>query len=141
MHVNGEIEHKGKVIAIHRDTVDVSIEVSEACASCKVKGMCGMHTTEEKVIRIATPAAPTYAIGEDVIVAAAKVVGIKAVILAYMVPFVLMLVTLLGMLGGGIPELTAGLTTLIVVSVYYFILYLFRNKIEKEIIFKLRKTE
>lgn len=141
MYVNGEIEHKGRVVAIEGCRVDVAIRAEGACASCKVKGVCGMGESEEKVIGVDTPEAGAYRIGEEVIVAAETAVGFKALIVAYIVPFLLMLGTLLTMILCGVSELTSGLTALIVIAVYYFVMYLFREKIEKEIIFKLRKTE
>ena len=121
--------------------IDVSIEAREACASCKVKNVCGMGESEQKIVSVMAENPAVFHIGEEVIVSVGQGMGLKAVVLAYVVPFALLLCTLLILLEAGIEEALAGLFSLGAVALYYCVLYFFRKKIEREIVFKIRKTE
>ena len=53
--------------------------------------------------------------------------GIKAALIAYAYPFLLVFVLLIALLQSGISELVAGLSGLGVLAAYYVVLYRFRN--------------
>ena len=139
MHVNGNLEHKGIVLSIKGERIDVSILSESACATCKVKSACGMSETEEKVVSIFTHDAPAYRVGEQVVVSVTRNMGLRAVFLAYVVPFLVLLVSLLVLLEAGLSEAAAGLISLGVLALYYIVLWLMRRRIEREINFNIRK--
>ena len=139
MHVNGNLEHKGIVLSIKGERIDVSILSESACATCKVKSACGMSETEEKVVSIFTHDAPAYRVGEQVVVSVTRNMGLCAVFLAYVVPFLMLLVSLLVLLEAGLSEAAAGLISLGVLALYYIVLWLMRRRIEREINFNIRK--
>ena len=140
MHVNGNLEHKGIVLNVSGERVDVSILSESACATCKVKGACGMSEAEEKVVSILPPDAPAYRAGERVVVSVTRNMGLRAVFLAYVVPFLLLLASLLILLETGLSEAVAGLVSLGVLAFYYVVLWLVRRRIEHEINFNIRKS-
>jgi sigma-E factor negative regulatory protein RseC len=113
--------------------------VESACAMCKVKSICGMSEQENKIVSVATDYPEAFSMDEEVMISVSKGMGMKAVTLAYIVPFFVLLGSLLVMTETGVSEATAGLTALGVTAVYYLFLYIFRNKIEREIIFKIHK--
>jgi len=133
------VEHRGVVVASENGRVDVEIEVQEACRSCKAKELCGAGGAGHRLISVYTQQAQAYETGESVVVQAAQSIGIKAAVYAYVIPFLLLLVCLIIMLGVGVDESVAGLCSLGAVLVYYLALVLLRGKFEKEIIFKLKK--
>ncbi len=137
--MNGNLEHKGIVLNISAERVDVSILSESACATCKVKGACGMSETEEKVVSIFTPEAPMYQVGEQVVVSVSRSMGLKAIFWAYILPFLVLLASLLILLESGFPEATSGLISLGALVVYYVVLWLMRSRIEREINFNIRK--
>ena len=139
MHVNGNLEHKGIVLSINGERIDVYILSESACATCKVKSACGMSETEEKVVSIFTHDAPAYREGEQVVVSVTRNMGLRAVFLAYVVPFLVLLVSLLILLEAGLSEAAAGLISLGVLALYYIVLWLMRRRIEREINFNIRK--
>ena len=139
MHVNGNLEHKGIVLSINGERIDVSILSESACATCKVKSACGMSETEETVVSIFTHDAPAYRVGEQVVVSVTRNMGLRAVFLAYVVPFLVLLVSLLVLLEAGLSEAAAGLISLGVLALYYIVLWLMRRRIEREINFNIRK--
>ena len=65
--------------------------------------------------------------------------GLKAVFCAYMLPFLLVLTALLILLQTGSREVVAGTVSLCILGIYYLVLYLFRSKLSKEIVFKIKK--
>ena len=67
--------------------------------------------------------------------------GIKAVYYAYIFPFLFVMAVLLILLQSGCGELTSGLAALGALGLYYVILYLLRDRIAKEITFKVSKAE
>ncbi len=135
------IEHKGTVLFVEGDRIDVEIIAESACAGCHVKKACGMGEQQEKVLQLLTESAKYYDAGEEVIVYMEERKGIKAAVYAYMVPFFVIIATLLVTTEIGLSELAVGLISLGSLVVYYTGLWFFRKKIEKEMIFKLRKIE
>lgn len=126
-------------MSINGERIDVSILSESACATCKVKSACGMSETEEKVVSIFTHDAPAYRVGEQVVVSVTRNMGLRAVFLAYVVPFLVLLVSLLVLLEAGLSEAAAGLISLGVLALYYIVLWLMRRRIEREINFNIRK--
>ena len=79
-------------------------------------------------------------VGDKVIVYAAMGNAIYSVILAYVMPSILIIVTIFFLEKSGSNELYAALSSLILLAAYFFIIYLFRNKISKKITFTVEKT-
>ena len=135
------IEHKGKVLFVEGDRIDVEVIAESACAGCHVKKACGMGEQQEKVVQLLTQSAKFYEEGEEVIVYMEERKGIKAAVYAYMMPFFVIIATLLVTTEIGLSELAVGLISLGSLVVYYIILSFFKHRIEKEMIFNLRKIE
>lgn len=137
--MNGIIEHEGIVVDVIGSRVDVKIEAQSGCAGCAARSACGMSESQDKMVTVFIDEAEAYAPGEQVMVSVERAMGIKAVMYAYVFPFLLLLVALLTLLELGATEAVAGLTSLGLIGVYYLGLYLMRGRIEREIIFKLRR--
>jgi len=133
------VQHTGKVISVNEDSVDVVVEAPDACIGCKAKDICITGEGKEKQISVYTPSAYDYAVGEEVEVSMEQVMGMKAVFIAYMLPFLLVFFSLLIMIQTGLGELLSGSVALAMLALYYVGLYIFRNKIEREIVFKIGK--
>ena len=139
--VDSSIEHSGIVFDVVGNRVDVAIEAMEACASCRVKGACGMSESKQKNVSVVTPFADAYRVGEEVVVSVSKSMGMKAVLMAYVIPFFFLLAILLTMLGLGCGEVVSGLSALAAAVAWYTVVWLMRGRIEKEISFKIRKLQ
>ena len=122
------IEHVGVVKAIEGDMIRVQIVAASACASCAARSACGMSESTEKEIEVHTREASSYTVGERCVVSVERAAGLKAVVLAYCMPLV-----------AGLSDGVAAVTALGVVAVYYFIVRMLRDKIETNIIFKIKK--
>lgn len=135
----GVVKHSGRVVEVHKDYVRVLVMAQSACASCHAKDVCGPGDKKEKFIDV-HDVHEAYQIGEQVEVLLTTHNGSKAVVLAYFIPFIVMMVVLLILLNRGYGELVSALFSLGAVAVYYLGLYFSRHKIEKSIHFAIRKT-
>ena len=142
------IKHDGIVIAVNGDgTVRVRIVQTSACASCKAKAMCASAESKEKEILAIGDG--LLAIGDEAEVMVQQKMGWKAVLLAYILPFVVMMaVIVLGnqairLLGaeamGKNGEAIIGTAALCAMGVYYIVLGFFKDKIQKDFSFTARK--
>ena len=143
------IKHDGIVIAVNGDgTVLVRIVQTSACASCKAKAMCASAESKEKEILAIGDG--LLAIGDEAEVMVQQKIGWKAVLLAYVLPFVVMMAVValgnwLWAIGDGQlamgknGEAIIGTVALCAMGVYYIVLGFFKDKIQKEFSFTARK--
>lgn len=135
------IKHDGIVIAVNANgTVRVKIVQTSACAACKAKAMCASAESKEKEIEAIGDG--LLAVGDTAEVLVQQKLGWKAVLLAYILPFVVMLGVVV--IGNGlqvIDEEIVGTIALCAMGVYYIVLGLFKDKIQKEFSFTAVKKQ
>ena len=130
------IEHSGVVERTERGAVHVRITSRSACGSCKARQACGLAEAQEKVVVVATPEAASFAAGDAVSVGVRRSAGMRAVVLAYVGALAVLMAAIAGM---GWSEGAGALAAIAGVGVYYFVLWLFRAKIEHTIQFTITK--
>ena len=134
------IEHNGRVVMVEGNRIDVEMIIEEACTGCSVKSACGMERADSKIVQLVWASASQFDIGEEVVIYIEERMGIKAATFAYIIPFFIMLAVLICMHSMGFSELVYGITALCSV-VFYWILYnIFKKRIERDLVFKLRKV-
>jgi len=133
------IDHAGVIERIEGDRAQVRIVSESACAACHAKGACSAADQEEKFIDVVLPD-HRFREGEPVRVEVARNLGMKAVAVGYVYPFLLLLAVLIGMLAAGVSEMRAGLAALLSLVPYYLLLFLLREKIGSTFTFRLQKT-
>ena len=136
------IEHEGRVIAVDKDYISVEIVNKSACASCHAKGVCGASDEAVKVVEVAqsfATLADEYQVGETVNVVMSSAMGTQAIWIAYVVPLIVLMASILVFSLCGASELWMGLGSLGVVALYYLGVYLMRNRISKIFIFSIEK--
>ncbi len=131
------IEHDGVVSKVIDNVVFVELLVQSACASCHAKAVCGIDSAQ-KTIEVSTKNI-SFSVGEQVKVVLKESLGMKALFLGYLLPFIIVLTTLLIMLEFGISQGITGVISIAILAPYYFILYLFRNRIKREFNFDIEK--
>ena len=129
------IRHEGIVESIGAKSCLVRILQASACSSCSARQLCRSSESKEKVIEVKGHY-PTLQVGDNVTLIGSVRQGLRASVLAYVVPLIIMLVALyvgtrLG--GDGIGALAA----LLFLAIYYGILFLFRDKLDKQFSFKI----
>ena len=134
-----QIEHKGIVAYIGRDFVRVSITVNEACGSCASRKACAMGSSEKREIVIYTSNAAQYSVGEEVNVLARQSIGVMAVLFCYVVPLIVLVVSLICANIAGCSDGYAAAVALGSTAIYYGILGIFHKRISKKVIFTISK--
>ena len=135
------IKHDGIIIALNGDgTALVRIVQTSACAACKAKAMCASAESAEKEMTVVLLGDEQWAVGNEVEVMVQQKMGWKAVVLAYLLPFFVMLaVMLIGNAIWAVREEILGTVALCAMALYYLVLGMFKDKLQKEFSFTARK--
>lgn len=134
---NNIIKHRGIVTNITGPKIETSIIVSSACAGCHAKGACGTSDSSSRTILI-EKTNHNVNIGDSVSIEGAQSTGLKAVFFAYVLPFIVVMTTLvLSSVLFKTTELRAGLYSLMILPPYYLILHFFKGKFEKSYTFRI----
>ena len=148
------IKHDGIIIALNEDgTALVRIVQTSACAACKAKAMCASAESAEKEMTVVLLDDEQWAVGNEVEVMVQQKMGWKAVVLAYLLPFFVMLAVMfignglfsmgdgaIGLLGDEAKrEAVLGTVALCAMALYYLVLGMFKDKLQKEFSFTARK--
>ena len=151
------IKHDGIIVALNEDgTALVRIVQTSACAACKAKAMCASAESAEKEMRVtllmdngrpagygvldADKPLSEYKVGDEVEVMVQQKMGWKAVVLAYLLPFFVMLaVIFIGNALWNVREEILGTIALCAMALYYLVLGMFKDKLQKEFSFTAKK--
>ena len=134
------IEHEGVIIEIKEGArAIVSIVSQSACASCHAKGVCSAADQKDKEIEVALSPEDNYSVGERVIVSLESGLGLKAVLILYVIPLIILLTLLLTLLGCKVNEPISALISVGSVAVYYIVIKIFKLSLEKNLYFKIRR--
>ena len=137
--MSNKIKHAGVVDGVEGECVRVRILQSSACSACKVAAHCNASETKEKIIDVMDADASHYQKGDQVMVVADTAVGFRASLYGYLLPLVLMVVTLVGVLAATHSEGWAALSALGILIPYYVLLFLMRNKLRNRLSFSLER--
>lgn len=130
------VKHEGLVSRIDDKFLEVKIVASSACAACHIKSACGMGESQEKTIVVPRPDGKPFELGQRVTITMAVSQGNKAAFIAYFIPFVVLIATLLILLSLGVNEVIAALASIASLVICYLIIYAFRGKIEKKFFYE-----
>lgn len=137
--MSNKIKHAGVVDGVEGECVRVRILQSSACSACKVAAHCNASETKEKIIDVMDADASHYQKGDQVMVVADTAVGFRANLYGYLLPLILMVVTLVGVLAATHSEGLAALSALGILIPYYVLLFLMRNKLRNRLSFTLER--
>ena len=135
------IKHDGIIIVLNEDgTALVRIVQTSACAACKAKAMCASAESAEKEMTVVLLGDEQWAVGNEVEVMVQQKMGWKAVVLAYLLPFFVMLAVIFtGNALWNVREEILGTVALCAMALYYLVLGLFKDKLQKEFSFTAKK--
>ncbi|MGM9764344.1 MAG: SoxR reducing system RseC family protein [Candidatus Cryptobacteroides sp.] len=136
-----DILHEGKILELTPEYTTVQIMVSSACSECHAKGLCGVADEKEKIIMLPSDPLTVYELGETVNVVTSRSMGTKAVWISYVIPLCILLILILSLSPVIGNELYCGLIGIGGVLLYYFFIWLFRKKLEKEFVFSIEKLQ
>lgn len=134
------VEQKGIVIKKQEDKVVVKIEQKSTCSSCHARGACTSLDKKDKEIEVKTKDAENYNVGDEVTITISTKLGLKAVLIAFVLPLILLVIALfLSIKVFSLTQSLSALISLIVVAVYYFLLYKQNHLLSKEFTFSIKE--
>jgi len=132
-----QISHQGIITGIEENSIYVTMLVNSACSACRAKGFCNPGELKEKVVEVTNQDSTVFKIGQEVIVVLDQSKGNLAVVLGYILPFMLLITALLLFSYVFDNEAVAGLLSLMILIPYFLILNIFKEKIKKSIEFRI----
>ena len=132
------IRHEGVVLSVNGNMAHVEITQTGACAACKAKTMCMSAESQQKQMDVVM--LEPLQVGDKVEVQVRERLAWKAVLLAYIMPFVVMLgVIVILDFETMWSEAVIGTLSLCAIALYYIILGFFKNRLQKQFSFTARK--
>ena len=135
---NNTIKHLGIVENIQGSHLSVRIVQTSACAACSAKGHCSSADSKDKIIDVIDTAASSYRVGEKVMVIGETSRGMMAVVLAFIIPFILLIFSLFLFMALMENELYSALLSLAILIPYYFILWLNKTRLKQKFSFTIK---
>ncbi|WP_319592390.1 SoxR reducing system RseC family protein [uncultured Draconibacterium sp.] len=120
-------------------SLTVNIVSQSACSTCHAQGACSVSDFQDKEIEV-TEYNGNYKIGDEVTILFKQSKGFTALIWGYVIPFFIVLGTLIIALEVTGDELKSGLLSLFILVPYYITLYFFRHLLKKVLKFELEET-
>ena len=132
------IRHEGVVEQIGAESCQVRILQASACSSCEARKLCRSSESKEKLVKVKGNY-PTLQVGDQVTLCGSVRQGLRASVLAYVIPLILMLVALFAgtRLWG---EKLGALAALVALALYYGVLFLLKDKLGKQFEFSLEAS-
>ena len=115
--------------SINGSRLKVRIVQASACAACSAKSHCHVSESKEKMIDVYNKQGLSCAIGEKVWVVGTSSMSMKAVLLAFVIPFLVVVLSLVIALRLTGNEAGSALICLCALIPYYLIIYMCRHKL------------
>ena len=134
-----KIKHLGVVEKVDGSHVTVRIVQTSACSSCSAKGLCNASESKEKLIDVYHNQVSCQ-IGEQVVACGTTSMGMRAVLLAFGLPVLILLLALFVTMritdGDALFSALVGLGTMVP---YYLIIYICKDKLNRTFSFTIEK--
>lgn len=133
------MEHIGVVENICGSCLRIRITQKSACALCDAKRLCAAAESKDKIIEINDSALSlSYQVGDRVMITGKTSMGLWAVLWAFIVPSVLLIISLFVFMAWIGDELYTASLSLFILMLYYFILWLNKAAIKRNFSFLIR---
>lgn len=131
----GSVRQSATVLTVTDAEITLEVCRAEACGACRARSACG--GSSERTMTLANDG-QGYRVGEQVMLVMERSMGLKAVVIAYLMPVFLMIGTLL-LAGMWLSELVSGSLALLVLVIYMLMIRVFRGAISREISITIEK--
>lgn len=129
------VTHKGYVTKVSNGMAYVKIEQLSACAECHSASLCSASEKQEKIIKTHTNG-KKVAVGDMVNIVGKQRQAYSAILIAFVLPMILILVVLLiAKLIALWSDTSCALAALASLVIFYLALWLFRNKMNAKFTF------
>jgi len=132
------IEHTGIIHKIDDNIIQVIIVQESACSECHARGVCSAADKEHKMIEVENMH-QLFQIGDHVVLSGKLSVGLIAVLLAFVFPFMLIVLALVILNSVGLNESISGGISLAILIPYYGVLSFYNKKLKSKFKFEIKK--
>lgn len=130
------IEHSGTIVFIGVGVLKVEIVSNAACGECAAGSLCSAAEKRRKVVDVFPTPGRDYVLGDTITFVGERSMGVRAVLLAYVIPLLLVVAGLVCAHVAGLGDGGCALVALATLVPYYAALWLLRGRIDKSFIFK-----
>ena len=134
-----DIRHKGFVKEVNETSLIVTIVNQSACSACHAQEACSVSDFQEKEIEV-NQFSNSYITGQEVTILFKESTGFTALFWGYVLPFMLVLSTLIISVSITNNELFSGLLSLAILVPYYITLYFLRHLLKKVFNFEVEEN-
>lgn len=146
--MNDEVRHEGIIDSINGEHITVRITQTSACLHCKIAGHCNSADSKEKLVDVWEKDTSRYELGQKVTVVIGSKIGLKAVMLAFVLPVIISIIAIAITLNvtdsqGAfnndelMQQAAAALAGIMVFIIYYVGLYFFRDSLQEKFKFRI----
>lgn len=135
------IKQLGIVENIQGSHISVRIVQTSGCASCSAKGHCSSSECKDRLIDLYDSSPSSYSIGQQVWVIGEMSMGLFAVLLAFVIPFLILITSLFLFMSWSDNELHAALLSLCTLIPYYLILSFNKTRLKHKLSFTIKPTK
>ena len=132
-----DIKHAGIVDSIDGHRIVVRIVQSSACSGCQASRICHAAESKEKLVEAEIDGKEIISVGQQVTVVARERMGMNAVLLAFGLPLLLLMTSLLTAMSLTGDEKLSAVISLVVLVPYYLVLFVLRDRIKKDFGFRI----
>ncbi|MDE7149599.1 MAG: SoxR reducing system RseC family protein [Bacteroidales bacterium] len=134
------IEHEVSILSVDptRHTARVRLVSQSACAGCAARKVCAVQESQDKEWTVDYPTEEHYTAGEKAILVISEKNGFKAVLLAYILPFLCLTGLIFGLSRLTQDELLIGLTALGGVALYFIVLAFSKKRLSRTLRYGIR---
>ena len=131
------IRHEGIIESLGAEGCTVRILQASACSSCSARQLCRSES-KEKLVEVRGHY-PTLHVGDRVMLVGSVRQGLRASVLAYVVPLIIMLVVLF-LVTHHYGEKLGALAALLALALYYGVLFLLKDKLAGQFSFRIENN-
>lgn len=133
------IEQKGVIEEIDDGLAKVRVSTLAACGHCHAKSVCGITDGTARYYEVAVTETG-FERGDSVIITMERTLGLRAAFIAYVVPFLLVIASLIILTTLHIKEIFSGTISIFILVPYFIGLYFLRDHLQRSFKFTLRKV-
>ena len=132
------IRHEGIIESLGAEGCTVRILQASACSSCSARQLCRSSESKEKLVEVKGHY-PTLHVGDRVMLVGSVRQGLRASVLAYVVPLIIMLAVLF-LVTYHYGEKLGALAALLALALYYGVLFLLKDKLAGQFSFRIENN-
>lgn len=130
---------EGVVRKVQDKRLWVEVVVSSACGGCAAKSLCNISEKKNELVEAVNVTGEEFSVGETVRIQMVQKLANKAVVLGYLLPFVILVAGLFGCYALTHIEWLSVLVAFGLTAIYYLILKMFDKRLAREFVLHVTK--